>query len=155
MKTTDIKNTIKSWNERITWDEYFMNIALIASSRSPCKRLNVGCVLVKDKRVISMGYNGFLTKCVHKSIIRDDHEQATVHAEQNAISDAAKRGVSLNDCVAYITHYPCLNCTKLLYSSGIKDIIYLDEYKNDKIINEIFKDNINIKKILKKILKEH
>ena len=96
-----------------------------------------------------MGYNGFLSKYVHKSIIRDDHEQATVHAEQNAISDAAKRGVSLNDCVAYITHYPCLNCAKMLYSSGIKDIIYLDDYKNDILINEIFGKNINIKKLLK------
>ena len=89
--------------DRITWDEYFINVADLASVRSPCERLKVGCVLVKNNRLISMGYNGFLGGC----------EQA------NAITDAAKRGASIDDCVAYVTHYPCLNCYKALASSGI------------------------------------
>jgi dCMP deaminase len=78
--------------DRITWDEYFINVADLASVRSPCERLKVGCVLVKNNRLISMGYNGFLGGCEHNSIVRDGHEQATIHAEINAITDAAKRG---------------------------------------------------------------
>lgn len=67
-----------------------------------------------------MGYNGFLAGTDHQSIVRNGHEQATIHAEINAITDAAKRGVSIDEAVAYITHYPCLNCFKALASSGIK-----------------------------------
>ena len=76
---------------RISWEDYFMQTAQLASVRSPCERLKVGCVLVKNNRLISMGYNGFLGGCEHKSIVRDGHEQATIHAEINAITDAAKR----------------------------------------------------------------
>ena len=104
--------------ERISWDDYFMKAATLASIRSPCERLKVGCVLVKNNRLISMGYNGFLAGTDHRSIIRWGHEQATIHAEINAITDAAKRGVSIDDAVAYITHYPCINCFKALASSG-------------------------------------
>ena len=84
-----------------------------------------------------MGYNGFLGGCKHTSIIRDDHEQATIHAEINAITDAAKRGVSVQDSVAYITHYPCLNCFKALASSGIKTIFYACDYRNDEVIKQL------------------
>ena len=124
-------------------------MAILSSVRSSCKRLNVGCVLVKDKHVISMGYNGFLPNADHVSIIVNNHEQGTVHAEQNAISDAASRGVSVKDAIAYITHYPCINCFKILIASGIKEIKYLDDYKNDIIINKIIDTgvNINISKI--------
>ena len=87
--------------DRISWDEYFSKIVLATSERSPCERLQVGCLLVKDNRIISQGYNGFLPSCPHQSIVRNNHEQATVHAEQNAIADCAKRGVSCQDSVAY------------------------------------------------------
>lgn len=133
-------------NERMSWDEYFMNIANDSSKRSPCERLKVGCVLVKDNRMISMGYNGFLSNCEHKSIIRDNHEQATIHAEMNAICDAAKRGVSINESVAYITHYPCINCYKALASSGIKRIFYKHDYKNNEIIQDL-NYNVDVMKI--------
>ena len=123
--------------DRITWDEYFINVADLASVRSPCERLKVGCVLVKNNRLISMGYNGFLAGTNHKSIVRDGHEQATIHAEINAITDAAKRGASIDDCVAYVTHYPCINCYKALASSGIKKIYYKNSYKNDPILEEL------------------
>ena len=123
--------------DRITWDEYFINVADLASVRSPCERLKVGCVLVKNNRLISMGYNGFLAGTNHKSIVRDGHEQATIHAEINAITDAAKRGASIDGCVAYVTHYPCLNCYKALASSGIKKIYYKIDYKNDPILEEL------------------
>lgn len=123
-----------------------MSITVLASIRSSCKRLNVGCVLVKNNHIISMGYNGFLPKLPHKSIIKDEHEQATVHAEQNAICDAANRGISVRDSIVYITHYPCINCFKILIASGIKEIKYLNDYKNDEIINKI-ESNVPIIKI--------
>ena len=119
---------------RISWDDYFMKAATLASVRSPCDRLQVGCVLSKNNRLISMGYNGFLSGSEHKSIVRDGHEQATIHAEINSITDAAKRGVSVDGATAYITHYPCLNCYKALASSGIKHIYYKTSYKNDPIL---------------------
>ncbi len=123
--------------ERISWDDYFMKAATLASIRSPCERLKVGCVIVKNNRLISMGYNGFLAGTDHRSIIRWGHEQATIHAEINAITDAAKRGVSIDDAEAYITHYPCINCFKALASSGVKKIYYQVDYKNDPILEEL------------------
>ena len=131
---------------RISWDDYFMEIAKLSSVRSPCERLKVGCVLVKDNRVVSMGYNGFLGGHPHNSIVRDNHEQATIHAEINAVTDAAKRGVSIDNAVSYLTHYPCLNCFKTLASSGIKHICYNLDYKNDPLVKDLNYD-ININKI--------
>lgn len=143
-----ITNLIKNDTERLCWDDYFMSIALLASCRSPCKRLKVGCVIVKDNRVISMGYNGFISGAEHKSHVRNGHEKATVHSEVNAITDCAKRGISLNNSKIYITHYPCLDCFKSIASSGIQNIIYLDNYRNDELINELNKDiNILITKL--------
>ena len=123
--------------ERISWNDYFMKAATLASVRSPCERLKVGCVLVKNNRLISMGYNGFLAGTDHRSIVRWGHEQATIHAEINAITDAAKRGVSIDDTIAYITHYPCINCFKALASSGVKKIYYQVDYKNDPILEDL------------------
>ena len=124
---------------RPSWNEYFREIVSVTAKRSPCKRLQVGCLLVKDNRIISQGYNGFLPGCPHTSYVRDNHEQATVHAEQNAVADCAKRGVSCNNCTAYITHYPCLACMKILCASGIKEIQYIHPYKNDPLVHELTK----------------
>jgi dCMP deaminase len=68
------------------------------------------------------------------SRVRDGHEQATVHAEQNAVADAARRGSSVVGCVAYVTHYPCINCAKILVSAGITEIKYRQDYQNDPIV---------------------
>jgi len=137
--------------KRMEWDEYFISIALLASRRSPCTRLHVGSVIVRDNRLISMGYNGFIAECPHVSHIRDGHEQATIHSEINAICDCAKRGVTLNGAKIYITHYPCLNCFKTISSSGIVEIIYLEDYNNDELVASIAKDaNIVIRKLDKK-----
>ena len=76
---------------RPSWDEYFKEIVRVTSSRSSCNRLQVGCALVKNNRIVAQGYNGFLPGCPHISQVRAGHEQATVHAEQNAIADCAKR----------------------------------------------------------------
>jgi dCMP deaminase len=120
--------------QRPSWDEYFKEIALVTAKRSPCERLQVGCVLVKDNRIVSQGYNGFLSGCEHNSIIRDGHEQATIHAEQNCIAYCARSGVSSVDCTAYITHYPCIICARLLLASGVKCIKYIDDYRNDNLV---------------------
>ena len=119
---------------RPSWEEYFKKIVLVASERSSCERLRVGCLLVKDNRIISQGYNGFLSGCPHTSIMRDGHEQATIHAEQNAITDCAKRGVSCIGSIAYITHYPCIICMRLLCASGISMIKYINDYRNDELV---------------------
>lgn len=119
---------------RPSWDEYFKEIVQVTATRSPCERLHVGCLLVDEHRIISQGYNGFLPGCDHTSIVRDGHEQATVHAEQNAIADCAKRGVSCRGSVAYITHYPCIICCRLLLASGIRHIKYIHDYKNDPLV---------------------
>lgn len=135
-------------DNRPSWLEYFKEITIVASKRSSCKRLQVGCILVKDNRIISMGYNGFLPNLPHFSIIRDNHEQCTVHAEQNAIADCAKRGVNCYNSQAFITHYPCINCFKILLASGINKIYYIYDYKNDPIINQLaIMANIQIIKI--------
>ena len=130
-------------NERLSWDEYFSKIVSVTAERSPCDRLHVGCLLVKDNRIISQGYNGFLPGCPHKSIIRDSHEQATIHAEQNALSDCAKRGVSCLGSTAYITHYPCIICARLLFASGISCVKYINDYHNDELVKE-FADQLSI-----------
>jgi len=133
---------------RPDWNTYFKEIVQVTSKRSPCDRLKVGCLIVKDNRIISQGYNGFLPGCPHKSIIRNDHEQATIHAEQNALCDCAKRGVSCNDATAYITHYPCLICTRLLIASGICEIKYIDDYRNDDLVEYFIKQkNVMISKL--------
>lgn len=128
---------------RLNWDDYFIEIAQVTAKRSACERLQVGCVLVKDKRIISQGYNGFLPGCPHQSIIRNNHEEATVHAEQNAIADCAKRGVSCKGSIAYITHYPCIICTRLLLAAGIECIKYLHDYKNDPLV-VVFTNQLNV-----------
>ncbi len=133
---------------RPSWDEYFKEIVSVTAKRSPCKKLNVGCLLVKDNRIISQGYNGYLPGCSHTQKIRNNHEMATVHAEQNAITDCAKRGVSSNETIAYITHYPCINCMKILCASGIKEIKYINDYNNDELVNYFSKEaNVSILKL--------
>jgi len=133
---------------RISWDKYFSEFAILTSKRSPCHRLQVGCVLIKDNHIIATGYNGFLPNAPHESIVIDNHEQATVHAEQNCIADCAKRGVNTQDSTAYVTHYPCINCYKILVASGVKKIYFINDYKNNEVIDKINKNlDIKIKKI--------
>lgn len=123
---------------RLTWDGYFTGMCVWTSQRSPSPKLKVGSVIVKDNRVIATGYNGFFSGAEHKSISVDGHEVNTVHAEQNAIADAAKRGICIDKSTIYITHFPCLNCTKMIRASGINTIKYLWDYNNGN--NEIAKN---------------
>jgi len=129
---------------RPSWDEYFMATAVLMSTRSPCERLHVGCVIVtggnRRNRLVAAGYNGYLPGSAHVSHVRDGHEQATVHAEQNAIADAARRGSSVEGCVAYVTHYPCINCAKILASAGIAEVRYRRNYHNDPLVKKLLTD---------------
>jgi dCMP deaminase len=129
--------TKSKMTERPSWDNYFKEIVQVTAKRSPCDRLHVGCLLVADNRIISQGYNGFLPGCAHISVVRDGHEQATVHAEQNAIADCAKRGVVCAGASAYITHYPCIICARILFAAGIKSIKYINDYKNDELVAQL------------------
>ncbi len=139
--THQIAEIISDTEVRPSWDDYFMSTALLISSRSACERLHVGCIIVsggkQEHRIIAAGYNGFLPGAPHTSRIRDGHEQATVHAEQNAIADAARRGISLEGSTAYITHFPCINCAKILAAAGLREIKYHYDYKNDPLVSEI------------------
>ncbi len=134
---------------RLCWDEYFMSIALIASCRSPCERLHVGSVITKSNRIVSIGYNGFISGASHTSFIRDGHEQSIIHSEINALGNSNRLGgTSLEDASIYVTHYPCINCFKAIASNGIKEIIYLYDYNNDSLIQEISSSsNIIIRQI--------
>jgi dCMP deaminase len=145
----DIYSIVSELNIRPNWDDYFMSIAILTSSRSNCSRLHVGCVIVSmDNIILSTGYNGFIAGGEHKSIIRDNHEQATIHAETNAVAFCSRRGTKILDSKIYITHFPCINCFKMLITSGIKIIHYMNDYKNDEIVYKLAKqNNIIINKI--------
>jgi dCMP deaminase len=135
-------------NNRLNWDEYFMSIAFLASCRSPCERLHVGSVIVKNNRIISMGYNGYIPGAPHISRVQDNHEQSIIHSEVNAITDCAKRGTSLEGAKIYITHYPCPNCFRSIAACSIKEIYYHDDYNNNPIVQELANDsNIIIQKL--------
>ena len=135
-----LTNQTDQLTDRLEWDEYFMSIALLASCRSPCQRLHVGSVIVKDNRIISMGYNGYISGAPHISRVANDHEQSIIHSEINAITDCAQRGTSLNDAKIYVTHFPCINCFRSIAASNIKEIVYLNDYKNDPIVAILAQD---------------
>lgn len=122
---------------RATWQEYFMNIAKIVSERSTCDRAYVGCVLVNnDNRIVSTGYNGSISgnpQCDEIGhTMRDGHCIATIHAEMNALLYCSKEGIAVKNSVCYVTHFPCLNCTKALIQAGISKIYYENGYRIDE-----------------------
>lgn len=143
MSSSENLENLEEYDNRPSWDDYFKDLVIITAKRSPCKRLQVGCILVNNNRIISQGYNGFLPGANHISVVRNNHEQSTVHAEQNAIADCAKRGVSCNNSIAYITHYPCIHCCKMLLAAGIKEIKYIDDYHNDEL-NIIYLEQLKV-----------
>lgn len=127
--------------ERIEWQEYFMTQALLIATRSTCPRLSVGCVLTKENQVIATGYNGSnkgLTHCIDDGCLEvNGHCIRTIHAEVNAVTQCARLGSETEGATAYITHYPCLSCTKTLLQAGIKEICYAIEYKNSSYVKEL------------------
>jgi len=124
--------------QRASWDEYFMKIAMQAATRSTCDRKHVGAVIVRDKTVLSTGYNGSIRGLPHCDdvghMMENDHCVATVHAEANAIIQAARHGTAIDGADIYITASPCWNCFKLIANSGIKRIFYREFYRDEKIL---------------------
>jgi len=120
---------------RPSWDEYFMQIAFTVAQRSTCDRAHVGCVLVRDRRILTTGYNGSPAGLPHCDdaghLIVDGHCVRTLHAEQNAIIQAALHGVGIQNATAYVTHQPCLTCAKMLINAGISRVIYAGQYPDD------------------------
>ena len=121
---------------RPDWDSYFMKIASAVSERSTCDRAMVGCVLVRDKRILTTGFNGSPAGQDHCDeighLMVDGHCVRTIHAETNAIIQAALHGVSTRDATCYVTHLPCINCTKALINAGIARIVYGEAYRVDE-----------------------
>jgi dCMP deaminase len=123
-----MNNTIS----RPTWDEYFMGIVDQVAKRCTCSRTPKGAVIVKDNRIISTGYIGSISGTPHCDdvghLMLDGHCIRTVHAEANAVAQAAKNGAALNNTTCYTTTLPCFNCLKLLVNSGVTRIVYKEDY---------------------------
>ncbi|MFC1616803.1 cytidine/deoxycytidylate deaminase family protein [Candidatus Margulisiibacteriota bacterium] len=135
-----IDNKIK----RPSWDEYFIKIAAIVSERSTCHRHHVGAVIVKDKQILTTGYNGAvkgIKDCLEKGCLRNQLNIASgtrqeicraAHAEQNAIVQAANQGININNADIYCTHSPCIICAKLIVNSGIKKVCTFNSYADNQ-----------------------
>ncbi|MBL8051104.1 MAG: cytidine/deoxycytidylate deaminase family protein [Anaerolineales bacterium] len=129
---------------RPDWDSYFMKIAFAVSERSTCDRAFVGCVLVREKRILTTGFNGSPAGQSHCDeighLMVEGHCVRTIHAETNAIIQAALHGTSTKGATCYVTHLPCIQCTKALINAGIIKIVYSVSYRTDenalKFIND-------------------
>jgi dCMP deaminase len=114
------------------WDEYFMQIARTVATRATCPRASVGCVLTRGHRILTTGYNGAPRGVAHCTevgcTIDNGHCLRATHAEANAVVQGALYGISVDGAVAYCTHQPCVNCSKLLISAGITKIVYETAY---------------------------
>lgn len=138
--------------ERMSWQEYYANQSLLLASRSTCMRLSVGALIVRDNRVIASGYNGSVsgeTHCIDEGcLIQGGHCVRTIHAEVNAILQCAKYGIATQGSEVYVTHFPCLNCTKTLIQAGIKRINYIEDYRNNPYALELLaKSQVELHKI--------
>ncbi len=124
-----------SATRRPDWDDYFLDIAFAVAERSTCDRAHVGAVLVSDRRILTTGYNGAPSGLPHCDevghLLVDGHCVRTLHAEQNAIIQAALHGVSIGGSTAYVTHQPCLTCAKMLINAGIRRVVFAGNYPDD------------------------
>lgn len=140
-------------------DDYFMKIAEVVASRSTCLRRKAGAVLVRDKQILSTGYNGVpqgLPHCEETGCPRKNYPSGThhelcraVHSEQNAIVQAAIHGVSIEGATLYCTHQPCTLCAKMLINAGIKRVVYKEEYPDDGSLGFFELSGIKVEKIKK------
>jgi dCMP deaminase len=130
-------------NNRPSWDDYFKKITEEVKTRSTCLRRQVGAIIVQNKRILATGYNGApsgLKHCLEVGCLREklripsgERQELCrgLHAEQNAIIQAAQHGVSISGATIYTTNKPCVSCTKMIINAGIKEIVYLEDYKDD------------------------
>lgn len=138
--------------ERISWNQYFMAQSYLLKSRSTCERLAVGAVVVRDKRMIAGGYNGSVTGGVHcideGCYVVDGHCVRTIHAEMNALLQCSKFGVATEGAEIYVTHFPCIHCTKAIIQAGIRAVFYSEDYKNDPYAIELLQQaGVRTKKV--------
>lgn len=121
---------------RKDWDSYFIDIAQMVATRSTCDRANVGAVIVKDKKIVGTGYNGSIHGTLHCSdvghLMHEGHCVRTIHAEINAILHAERGDLVGSTC--YVTHRPCPECTKHLNQAGVKEVIYLYDYRENSLM---------------------
>lgn len=141
---------------RPSWDTYFMEIAQHVATRSTCLRRKVGALIVREKRILTTGYNGAprgLPHCLDVGCIREQrsipsgerHELCRgIHAEQNAIIQAATSGTSIEGADIYSTHYPCSLCIKMILNTGIRRVIYMDGYPDDLAKTIAYEGNLEI-----------
>jgi len=139
--------------ERVDWHRYFMNIAHEVASRATCPRKHVGAVVVRDKRLLSTGYNGSLRGLPHcdevghemHTVTHEDgstsrHCIRTAHSEQNAICEAARMGIALEGSTLYVKMSPCYTCAKMIINSGLKRVVCAQDYHTDGRSKEILKE---------------
>lgn len=123
---------------RVSWDRYFMNLAVQAATRSTCPRKHVGAIIVRDRAVLSTGYNGSVRGAPHCDdagcMMENGHCVRTVHAEANAIIQAARHGVRLDGASIYVTASPCFSCFKLIANAGIRAVYYGELYRDERIL---------------------
>lgn len=126
---------------RPDWDSYFMSIATATATRATCDRKHVGCLIVRDKQILSTGYNGSVRGLPHCDdighLMEEGHCVRTVHAEANAIAQAARSGAGVDGATAYVTAAPCWNCFRLLINAGIKRIVFGEAYRLDAKVVEV------------------
>ena len=139
-------------NTRMSWDDYFMYQALLLSQRATCERLKVGAVLVRENRMIAGGYNGSVagdSHCIDEGcFVQGGHCVRTIHAEANALLQCAKFGVTTENTTVYVTHFPCLQCTKQLLQAGVKEICYLNNYRNNEYAEHLYEvTGVSVRKI--------
>lgn len=119
-------------SHRPSWDNYFLKLAMLVSERSTCPRMHCGCVLVKDRRILSTGYNGSVPGSPHCDEVGcqivENHCVRTIHAEMNALIQCSLHGVSTKGSSAYVTNMPCNYCSKALIAAGIEEVIVFSDY---------------------------
>lgn len=136
---------------RISWEQYFMNIAREVATRSTCERKHVGAVIVRGRTILSTGYNGSIRGLSHCDDIGHEMENGhcvrTIHAEANAITQAARHGVQISDSEIYVTASPCYQCFKLIANAGIKAIHYREFYRDERILQHAHEAGIALHQV--------
>ncbi|MFA6427124.1 MAG: deaminase [Candidatus Magasanikbacteria bacterium] len=144
-------NAPSSAQTRPSWDEYFLKLAMLASERATCPRMHCGCVLVKDKNVVATGYNGSIPGDDHCEdvgcLVINNHCERTVHAEMNALVQAAKRGHAVEGATAYITNMSCTNCAKALIAAGVKRVVVFSDFHDTLAVEFFNKAGVTIDKL--------
>ncbi|WAH37345.1 ComE operon protein 2 [Alicyclobacillus dauci] len=144
--------TERTPNHRLSWDAFFASQSRVMALRSTCTRLSVGCVIVRDKRMIASGYNGSINHDEHcldvGCKVVDGHCVRAIHAEQNALLQCARFGIATEGADLYVTHLPCLHCTKSIIQAGIQNIFYETVYRPDAYAQELLQTaGVNIRQV--------